>query len=305
MLAILVSLNWRESSAKKVTLSLWMKSHSQLSVVRDHQLHHVYIENPNSSLVILFIHGLGGQVSQWEPQLEYFSSYANVLAVDLLGCGSSEVSSSWSDYKTDSLAKDVLALLTKHYPDGRLVLVGHSYGCSVATRLGIEPTLEDRIQGMCLICPKKGLSEKEIKAQRMIGWIPDWLVDGFRMGDRKKCLYSKSVERFLGAEATDTEREKQLEWNIKSKTAVYRRFTYNASFPLEEYSSISFPVLLVGCDQDKVVPCQDAKDIHQLIANSKLHVIKDVGHNPMLVQPQILNGILLEFIGSLGYDLIR
>ncbi|KAL0084585.1 Alpha/Beta hydrolase protein [Phycomyces blakesleeanus] len=280
-----------------------MNSYSQTLTVRGHQLHHVYVENPGSSLLIIFIHGLGGQVSQWESQLEHFSSYASVLAVDLLGCGLSEVSSKWSDYSADSLTKDVLALLTDHYSAERLVLVAHSYGCSVATRLSLDHTLKKRIQATVLICPKKGMSEKEIKGQRIIGWIPDWLMDGFRMGDRKKCLYSKSVERFLGPNATDIQREKQFEWNIKSKTTVYRRFAYNASFPVqEEYATISSPVLLVSCEQDKVVSPQDAEYIHRLIDNSKLRVIEDVGHNPMLVRPQAVNTIISEFAESVGIE---
>jgi pimeloyl-ACP methyl ester carboxylesterase len=89
---------------------------TQFVEINGHKLRIVHIIHELGSKVplIVFIHGLGGQVklnnvdilkkrlkfffvyfiykvSQWKCQIEYFSRTAHILAIDLLGCGKSEV----------------------------------------------------------------------------------------------------------------------------------------------------------------------------------------------------------------------
>lgn len=89
---------------------------TQFVEINGHKLRIVHIIHELGSKVplIVFIHGLGGQVgctvcfvccivmvltlcffdqvSQWRCQIEYFSHTAHILAIDLLGCGKSQVS---------------------------------------------------------------------------------------------------------------------------------------------------------------------------------------------------------------------
>lgn len=69
---------------------------STIQRIRNKALRVVYFEHPlgNTAPLLVFIHGLGGQISQWRFQIEYFSNSCNILAVDLLGHGMSGVSSS-------------------------------------------------------------------------------------------------------------------------------------------------------------------------------------------------------------------
>lgn len=79
-----------------------------------------------------------------------------------------------------------------------MVIIAHSFGCSIATYLAGSASLASCIKGVVLIAPKAHIDEKQKKGIRVLRWVPDWLFDGLRVADRKGGLGSKSVHRMLG-----------------------------------------------------------------------------------------------------------
>lgn len=65
------------------------------------------IENP----VIVFAHGLGGNLKQWDKQVEYFSKDYFTITFSLQGHGNSTKTDLAKDYKIESYSEVVMALM--------------------------------------------------------------------------------------------------------------------------------------------------------------------------------------------------
>jgi pimeloyl-ACP methyl ester carboxylesterase len=108
---------------------------------------------------------------------------------------------SWSAYRSEEIVNDIRTLLETRYQSQSMVIIAHSFGCSIATYLAGSQSLSSCIKGLVLIAPKATIDEKQKKGIRILRWIPDWLFDGLRVADRKGGLESKSVSRMLGSTA--------------------------------------------------------------------------------------------------------
>ncbi|GAA5804059.1 hypothetical protein HPULCUR_009545 [Helicostylum pulchrum] len=292
---------------------------TQFVEINQHKLRIVHIIHELGSKVplIVFIHGLGGQVSQWKCQIEYFSKTAHILAIDLLGCGKSEEAKDWESYATGSLVDDVKQLLLDRYQYPETVIIAHSYGCSIASFVAASPEMKSTLKGLVLISPKEQIKDIQKRNQNKLRWIPDWLFNCARTADRKGGLYSKSVDRFLGSEEKDEHTRKcQLQWNLQSKTSVYKRFVSGAVFPGSDiYQHIKIGTLLIGGGQDTITPPAEMNVIrnHLLGLNAAdvqwdtvtqadnlrvpvPYVIPDVGHVPMVVHPELVNPVISDFL---------
>ncbi|CEI95943.1 hypothetical protein RMCBS344292_10117 [Rhizopus microsporus] len=286
-----------------------ISEHTQFIDIRGRKLRIVHIIHELGSKVplIVFIHGLGGQVSQWQRQIEYFSQTAHILAVDLLGCGKSEVTKDWESYTTEALVEDIKELLTDRYKYPSTVIIAHSYGCAIASFVAACPEIRPCMAGLVLISPKEHVSKSQLKGQQRLKWIPDWLLDIFRTADRKGLYYSKSVNRFLGPEVNESIRKSQLLWNLQSKTPVTKRFLAGARLPTKDiYSQLDMGVLLIGGEKDQITPPDEMHIIrkHLIGLNADTpdhrvpvpHIIPNVGHMPMVVRPELVNPVISDFL---------
>lgn len=71
------------------------------------------LEGPEDKPVILFAHGLGGNVDQWAPQIEHFKDKNRVLAFSLQGHGNSSKPVDKKYYTIDAYSATVMALLSQ------------------------------------------------------------------------------------------------------------------------------------------------------------------------------------------------
>jgi pimeloyl-ACP methyl ester carboxylesterase len=98
----------------------------------------------DSGLPVLFVHGNGGNRTQWAAQLDHLRRTRRAVAFDLSGMGESGPALD-RDYSVVGFAKDVAAVADA-LELGRFVLVGHSYGGAVvAAYAGKHP---DRLAGL-------------------------------------------------------------------------------------------------------------------------------------------------------------
>jgi pimeloyl-ACP methyl ester carboxylesterase len=80
-------------------------------------------------LPVLFVHGNGGNRTQWTAQLEHLRATRRAVAFDLRGMGESEPAGD-ADYSVGGFSQDIAAVADALGLD-RFVLVGHSYGGAV------------------------------------------------------------------------------------------------------------------------------------------------------------------------------
>src|SRR4051812_15356999 len=75
---------------------------------------------------IVFVHGFGGQATQWRYQLRHFAEANHVIAVDLRGHGRSETTV--GSYTMAEIQSDLAQVLSILQVEPGFVLVGHSFG---------------------------------------------------------------------------------------------------------------------------------------------------------------------------------
>ncbi|KAK8057841.1 hypothetical protein PG996_011778 [Apiospora saccharicola] len=240
---------------------------------RKHPRANALPKDPAPLPLLVFIHGLGGSVAQFEPLLTSLTNNASCLAVDLPGCGLSGFApKSWEAYSVPALA-ELLELIIETYRDGAqeqgVVLIAHSMGSALAARLantyGPHKHVSRHVKGLVGICPVPG-DPKDVKGLKRLLYIPNWAFNLYRRWDQWGGPYSASVTRFLGPDADLPSRELQYRFNRQSRTPVFRRMAWGCLptitkgeregglFGEPTWAGLNIPVFLIGGKADKIMP---------------------------------------------------
>ena len=244
-------------------------------------------QKPRPVPLLVFIHGLGGSVAQFNPILISLSNLASCLAIDLPGCGrSSFVPSSWEAYTTEALVQLLATVIETHrdgHSDQNVVLIGHSMGCSLAALLASSTSpyahlISDHVSGVIAICPKADPpSESQTRQLRKITAVPGFLFDLMRKWDRRGGLNSSSVIRMTGPDADEETKKLQLRFNRQSKSKVWQRMAwgmcpdYSTGAPKgglpgqEVWKGLKLPVFLAAGASDHTTPPENVKRIVQFL----------------------------------------
>lgn len=264
--------------------------------------------------------------------------FSHVLAIDLPGCGGSDFKpKEWPAYTTSALSS-LVAMIVEEYRDKdvdqSVVLIGHSMGCALGATLVTKGGLLEKLcVGFVAICPKATISENERKALATALKMPEFLFNLFRLYDRRGGTHSKSVDRFVGKNASEEVRRLQLRFNEQSKTPVWRRMVGGLELPTQEqWTAIELPILLLGAVEDTVTTMGEVDMIHSWFdptnknsvtvedsrspgaptAVVKKYIIPAAGHGVMYESPNVLCGLVGEFllkhvdeVLSLGWQLLH
>jgi pimeloyl-ACP methyl ester carboxylesterase/protein-tyrosine phosphatase len=261
----------------------------------------------------VFIHGLGGSIHQFHSLLTTFVNLANVLAIDLPGCGlSSFEPTQWDAYTTEALA-ELLGTIIEEYREkdqGQgVVLLGHSMGSSLAAILASKTSpltaLSDNVVGLVAICPKaEPPTEDEVAKFRKLLWVPNIIFDSWRKWDRRGGIDSPSVNRFLGPNADVETRKLQQLFNSQSRTSVWRRMAAGA-LPIyakgvaqgglpgrNVWAGLECPVFLVAGEDDHITKPAELLKISSFLGKSHpVHIELDSDSQPILeTTAPVING---------------
>lgn len=249
--------------------------------------------------LLVFIHGLGGSAAQFAPLLTSLINAAPCLAIDLPGCGLSDFKPDDNDaYTTQAFAELVAAAVDRHRTDGqKVVFVGHSMGCSIASLL-VSSTSPLRshfyepghVAGLIAICPKSGPPPpQQITMVKRLRYLPTFVLDIMRFFDGIGGINSASVSRLAGKDADAETRKLQLRYNRQSQSTVFLRYiaglaTSDAkgqlAFPGESvWSGIKVPLFLLAAEADHLNPPAEIDLIAQWLTKrgSKADAVRHSG----------------------------
>ncbi|KAF4552536.1 Alpha/beta hydrolase-like protein 3 [Elsinoe fawcettii] len=227
---------------------------------------------PTPLPLLVFIHGLGGSVAQFSGLLTNLVNVGPCLAIDLPGCGLSDFQpQAWEAYKFEQLTSLIATAIEEHRDheaNQKIVLIGHSLGCSFAILIAskVSPlsfSVSKHVIGMIAICPRaEALHTRQKSNLKLVPYVPVMLFDGFRMLDRKGGVNSASVERFVGKDADEQTRRLQLRFNEQSRSPVFLRFVAGFSGEVsipgpDVWSKISVPLFCIAGEDDKVTPANN------------------------------------------------
>lgn len=208
--------------------------------------------------IVLFIHGLGGQVSQFEPLMSLFSQCLEVWGIDLPGFGNSrtdfndsrgksitefskedadKISSSvnamsWDDFKTENIVEILYNFVSQYIPKLKnLVIIGHSMGTHLTIKL-TKRLNQDKVEALILLSPPALSSSTGIVAPhtppliRFFSYFP-FAFNTFRIWDRLPAFESKLVLRQLIPETNIFNKFRQLRWNLDVNSNIVLKYICN------------------------------------------------------------------------------
>ncbi|KAF4637952.1 hypothetical protein G7Y89_g101 [Cudoniella acicularis] len=238
--------------------------------------------------LLVFIHGLGGSVAQFNPLLTSLVNLASCLAIDMPGCGMSTFEpKAWDAYTIENLVELLATIIKDHRCENQgVVLIGHSLGCSLAALIASKTSpcsneLSEHVVGLVGVCPRaEPPSENEVALFRKLLWIPSPIFSLWRAWDRKGGLESASVHRFVGENADDATKALQYRFNEQSRTPVWRRMA-SGTIPTyidgaavgglpgkNVWAGLEIPVFLVAGEADHITKPVEVEKIAAFLGKS-------------------------------------
>lgn len=213
------------------------------------------------SPVLLFVHGLGGQMSQFEPLMGLLSQSSEIFSLDLPGFGNSKVDFenagkfvtplsqneqheisnsisklSWNDFATENIVNIIYEFIQQNIPpEKKLILIGHSMGTILLTKLA-KKLPKSKVEGLILLSPPPlvdDISQPEQKPKsKLLGLLSmlkffsffPFIFNMFRVWDRLQALESKSVLRQLTPNSNIYNRLRQFRWNIDINSGIVLKY---------------------------------------------------------------------------------
>jgi abhydrolase domain-containing protein 4 len=247
---------------------------------------HTLIVGDQGKPPLVMLHGHGGGVGVFVQNFDALSKHHTLYAVDSLGWGRSDRPEFEGKTPEDAQAWWVDSLEAWRLSIGleQFTLLGHSMGGFIATSYGLKHP--ESIQGLILV-DAGGMTRKtklwnriyfNLTPQRIVRLLGPWgpkIVAGKVEGT--SLLEKNLIEYYYQISAAPASGEVAF-----SKILGFKEWKLPT---LEKMSQLSMPVTLIWGENDAVTIPQNAKSAHDLLPNSRLIFIPNVGHSPYSEDP--------------------
>lgn len=242
---------------------------------------------------LLMFQGLGQTIDSWTFQLPFFKRKMMVIALDNRGVGGS--SRPDYPYTMDMFVDESKALLDYLEIKDKVHLIGVSLGGLIAQNFVLKhPELVKTITLLATashLDPGPLLDRYRIIIEEMepenafISRLELLFSDEFikRVKEDRK-LYDTLFDK-LGKSTTRMQ-------DYKNRSAAVKGLN-----TADLLHAISQPTLVLAGSEDKLVPVEESKVLHEKIPNSTLEIIEGYGHGSLLVEDfQKVNNTIWNFI---------
>lgn len=257
----------------------------------------------NDVPIVVFIHGLGGNLQQFDYQIEEFSQFAHIVALDLPGSGHS-VNYEKDKFKLtlENFANVVESILKRlNCYDKKIILVGHSYGTQVCIKLC--NSLPQVVTTVFLAPPKIGFKRTRWQTYILQFFLQfPWAFNIFRKLDRVNNIESHSLKRLFAKDTTASDFIKFKQFNFNISTNSENVLTHALGWVpltveeiLEMYSQLTknnAQLVVLDGAQDAVTHNGGATYRDLLGSRVEYIELENTGHNMPMEQPNQINEIL-------------
>ncbi|KLT65854.1 alpha/beta fold hydrolase [Pedobacter sp. BMA] len=236
-----------------------------------------YIEAGKGETLVL-LHGLMGELSNWELVIEQFKDRYNVV-IPILPI-----------YDLPILTLGVKALsrylhrFLKFKGLNQVVLVGNSLGGHVG--LVFTVAHQEFVKALVLT-GSSGLYENAFGGSFPRRESYDYIKEKVEFTFYDPATATKELVDDVFKTVNDRSRV------IRILTMAKSAIRHNMG---KELSKITIPVSLIWGKNDKVTPPEVAEEFHELLPNSELNWVDKCGHAPMMEHPEVFNAYLEKFL---------
>lgn len=252
---------------------------------------------------VLVIHGLGGNWRVWLENLPAIAQRKRVIAVDLPGFGRSAPAGDGIGIHGYSR---LLAGLLEELGLEQTIVIGNSLGGWIAADLALRAP--GRVRALVLVdaggvVPTAGERRRALAimggAARLARYAPRFrsAVASRRHLRALALRYTFVRPGELAADLVYMALPAEPDPGFQAALSVAKRSWSEAW--CEMLTEIACPTLIVWGERDALLPLRHAREYARRIVGSRLHVISEAGHLPMLERPSEFNRVVGEFLGEL------
>ena len=232
-----------------------------------------------SGTPMIFLHGLMGNLSNFQHQVDYFSTRGYEVVVPLLPLYSMPLATT----SVSSLTKFVKKFID-HRGYSKVILIGNSLGGHIA--LLFQKLYPSYLKSIVL-SGSSGLYEAAMGNSYPRRGDRDYIAERVRdVFHIKEVATEELIDQVF---STVNDRMKAIKTLAISKSAIRHNMA-------EDITSFHLPVCLIWGRQDAVTPPEVADKFHELLPNSDLFWIDNCGHAAMMEHPQEFNTIVDEWL---------
>lgn len=246
------------------------------------------ISGPDHGAPLVLLHALGTHMGIWDGLLPHLSRH-RILRIDLRGHGASDAPE--GPYSMGGMIHDVEEVMA-HFAVKDAVVIGVSMGGLIAQGLAIKRL--DLVRGMVL-------SNTAAK----IGGPSLWQARIESVSNGGLETYSTAaMERMFGPRWRDDPQmprirqmllDTPLQGWIGAAHAVAGADFYT---PL---STLHLPTLVIAGTRDGSTPPDLVRETADVLPNSEYHLMRGLGHLPMVEDPAAFAALLLPFLARIGH----
>ncbi len=241
---------------------------------------------------LVFLHGIGGDWTNFEPQLAAFADRYQAVAWTMPGYGDSPA---LPEMTFPALARAVVALLDRLGQD-RVVLVGHSLGGMIAQE--VAALYPDRLAALVAACTSPAFGKPGGDFQRQ--FLAARLAPLDR-GETPADLAPGLVSAMVGADAPAAARAIAQAAMSRISAPAYRAalnclVTFDRRAELE---AIACPTLLISGGEDRTASPAVMERMASHIPAARYVCLDGAGHLANLERPEAFNAALAEFLATL------
>lgn len=254
------------------------------------------ISRAGSGPCVLFLHGIGGNRSNWNEQVEFFAAQGYLaVSLDMRGYGESSDYEGPLDFIAD-FSGDVLRTLD-HLQVAQAHIVGLSMGGRVARWFYLAH--RGRVASLTLANTQPGFDSFGPQATE------DFLaarLGPLQAGHEPADLAHDLARGLIGVSAVAGAYDRL----VASMSALHRTSymkTVRASAEQDrgyDLSAIAVPTLVIAGEEDKLYSPALAASMAGRIEGAQLKVISGAGHLSNMEQPERFNACVLSFLQSLN-----
>ncbi len=239
--------------------------------------------------VILFLHGLGSSIRDWEFQLPHFSKNYRVLLIDMRGHGRSDKPK--GPYTMPLFVRDVIALLDQ-LNLSQVHVVGLSMGGMIAFQMAVD--FPQRLCTMTIVNSGPAVVPRTI--QDKIGvWMRFVIV---RVMGMRKMGETLAPRLFVDPDQENLRQTFITRWAENDPRAYLDSLRAIAGWTVEaKISGITIPTLVIASDQD-YTPVSAKEAYLAKMPNARLEILPNAHHAVPVERPEPFNAAVDRFIQS-------
>jgi pimeloyl-ACP methyl ester carboxylesterase len=253
----------------------------------------VYVENDvKSDVTLVLVHGFGGNKDTWNWIAPEWTDKYHIIAIDLPGHGESISKKTLSYTITEQAERLHTFLEAKNLKD--VYMLAHSMGGAIALRFAGEHA--ENLKALILI-DSMGLEKTKSDGVKLVEQSDKNPLYDVCTKERLETLLNYSMHKppYIPDIIKDALLEEKCA-RLDIEKVLYEDMYKDVCCLNDIAQQIYIPTLILWGDKDRMTHVDNATLFHETIKGSQLVIFKEIGHVPILEDPEKAADVIDKFI---------